>query len=117
MTITYTWAITGLECADPDSDVDCDSIKSASWSLTGNDGTNQSSIASKTSLDIAMTPGEGQTVSDVFALVTEADIIAAIHAVMGTDTINNMKANIANNLTIQAMPVPVLITTTLPWVV
>jgi hypothetical protein len=64
-----------------------------------------------------MTPGEGQTPSDVFALVTEANILAAITAVMGTDTINNMKANIANNLTVQATPVPVYVTPALPWVI
>ena len=115
MTITYTWTITGLECVDPDSDVDCDAIKTAIWTLTGNDGTNSSSITGKTPLNIAMEPGEGQTPSDVFALVTEANIITAVQTVMGTENVDNMKTNIANNLTAQAEPV--YVTPDLPWAV
>jgi hypothetical protein len=115
MTITYTWAITGLECVDPDADNDCDTIKSASWTLTGDNGTNHSSITGKTSLDIVMSPGEGQTVPDVYALVTEADIITAIQSAMGSENVNHMKTNLAYTL---AVPVtPVLIEKPLPWVV
>lgn len=115
MTITYTWTITSLECADPDSDVDCDTIKEAHWTLTGNDGTNSSSITGKTPLTIAMEPGEGQTPSDVFALVTEADIITAVQDVMGTENIGNMETNIANTLT--ELTLPAYTTPALPWVV
>jgi hypothetical protein len=115
MTITYTWTITGLECADPDSDVDCDTIKEATWTLTGNDGTNTSSITGKTSLNIVMSPEEGQTHSDVFALVTEAEIITAVQTVMGTENISNMETNIANKLT--ELTLPAYVIQTLPWVV
>ena len=115
MTITYTWTINSLECADPDNDVDCDTIKSANWTLTGTDGNVTSSIAGKSSLEITMTPGEGQIPSDVFALVTEADIIAAVQTVMGTENVNNMKTNIANNIIL--LSAPVYNTPALPWVV
>ena len=114
MTITYTWTITGLDCADPDADVDCDTIKSANWTLSGTDGNDSSFISGKTLLNITMDV-EGQTTADTFAAVTEADIIAAVQTVMGTENVNNMKINIANNIIL--LSASVYNTPALPWVV
>ncbi len=117
MTITYTWDITELQCEDPDNDNDCDTIKLANCTLTGDDGTNVNTIPIAVPLDIVMVPGEGQTPSDVFALVTEAQIIEAAYHALGTVGIDHMKASIANNLSQLSTPVIQLHSEPLPWVV
>ena len=110
MTITYTWTITGLECVDPDADDDCDTIKTAYWTLDGIDGANNLvSIPGKTALNITMDV-EGQTAANTFAAVTESEIIDAVQHALGTEHVDDIKTNIDANLTRLATPAPVLVT-------
>jgi len=115
MTTTYTWNITKLECSDADNDGHCDIIISADWMISGNNGNNISTVTGRTPLNIVISAGEGLTEDEVFANVTESEVINSIQTVLGTQTISQYQTNINNELDRLDLPAPVI--PPLPWVV
>jgi len=110
MTITYTWTIPNMKCEDADNDGDCSTIKQANWNLSGTDGTNTSSIAGSVPLTVTMA-GENDP-EELFATLTEAEVITVVQTVLGVDQIALFESNIANDLYEKSLLSPVL-----PWVV
>jgi hypothetical protein len=110
MTITYTWAIPNMKCEDTDNDGDCSTIKQANWVLTGTDGTNTSSISGSIPLTVSMAGVNDP--EELFATLTEAEVITDVQTVLGVSSITSLETNIANDLYAKSLLSPVL-----PWVV
>jgi len=113
MSNTYTWTITGLTGLDPDADTDVETVKSASWNLTGTDGTNSITINGVTPLNLLMT--DGTDPEALFHDLTEASVIASVQSALGTNQVNSYYNSIDNNLAARLVAQP--ITPPLPWVV
>jgi len=111
MTTTYTWDITSISGLDPDTDGDCETIISASWILTGNDGAHTATITGFTDLNMPMT--DGTDPEGLFATLTEAEVIAAVQEALGANTISSYHTNLDASLAAKALPQP--ITPSLPW--
>ena len=117
MTVTYTWVVNSLDCtantaSDPESETDCDDINSVTWTLTGADGNNTSSITSITPLNISMVPEEGEANNSVFLALTEANVVSFIQSAIGSDTVDSLESQISKNLDKLSINI---ITPPLPW--
>ena len=113
MSTTYTWTITKMGCLDPDEDGDCATITSASWDLSGTDGTNTALINGITPLNVSMLDGEDPEAS--FSTLSQATVIAAVQAALGINQVNSFYSSIDTILTDLLTPQP--ISPVLPWVV
>jgi hypothetical protein len=108
---TYTWTITNISCLDPDMDGDCATIVSASWNLSGNNGTDIVTINGITPLNLSMLDSEDPEA--LFSTLTEATVITAVQTAIGTNQVNAYHDTIDYMLT----PKPTPVSAPLPWVV
>lgn len=120
MTTTYVWKVDSLECTANPGFL-CTIIKSAPWTLTGDDGTNTTFIQGNAPINLTMVEEEGHAEGDRFAALTEAEVITAIQTQLGTAIVNELVAHIDNELyvkTLETPPTPPkIIVPPLPWVV
>ena len=116
MAITYTWTITALQCITPDADNDCDTLNSASWKLTGTDGTYSSFTTGSTPLNMVLETIPGQAQYDAYNALTEAEIITALQTALGGEQIAILEAILAIEIQKQNTPATIIYPP-LPWVV
>ena len=120
MATTYTWTVASLECGT-DIDLDCDVIKRVSWTLTGTDGTNTSSVSGNVPVNISMASEVGQEEDERYNTLTESEVIIAIQNALGTNWIASLQAEIDNDLYIKSLQTPPaqekVVSPPLPWVV
>lgn len=114
MAITYTWKIVALDCSTPDTDNDCDIIKTAHWTLSGTDGTYTGSAYGTAPLNIVLETVQGQTEYTNFNNLTEEEIITAVQTALGAEQVASLEASIASQIQMQIAPTT--ISPPLPWV-
>lgn len=108
MTITYNWTIAQLDCY-PEHEGHTDVVFTAHWRCDGTDGTHTAGVYGSVGLTLdpeaAFTPYEDLTLEQVIGWVKDA---------LGEETIEAHEANIAKQISDQA--VPPVVHPALPWV-
>jgi hypothetical protein len=107
MTITYTWSVTQMD-AYPEADGEKDVVFTVHWTLSGTDGTYNSSVYG--TAGVTVNPAEPFT---PYADLTETQVVGWVQESLGPTIVASFEANITTQIANQINP-PV-VTPPLPW--